>query len=81
MAPNIVHDKPSNDRHVVLLQRSDCLKHHLLSCPVAGFRRPVVLFGPIADAANDKLANELPDLFVIASESLILSVSVCLETH
>uniref|UniRef100_A0A673XSN4 Tight junction protein 2b (zona occludens 2) n=1 Tax=Salmo trutta TaxID=8032 RepID=A0A673XSN4_SALTR len=32
----------------------------------AGFRRPVVLFGPIADAANDKLANELPDLFVIA---------------
>ncbi|XP_041691831.2 tight junction protein ZO-2 isoform X2 [Coregonus clupeaformis] len=32
----------------------------------AGFRRPVVLFGPIADAANDKLANELPELFVIA---------------
>ncbi|KAL0979015.1 hypothetical protein UPYG_G00179340 [Umbra pygmaea] len=32
----------------------------------AGFRRPVVLFGPIADAANEKLANELPDLFVIA---------------
>uniref|UniRef100_A0A673WD30 Tight junction protein 2 n=1 Tax=Salmo trutta TaxID=8032 RepID=A0A673WD30_SALTR len=32
----------------------------------AGFRRPVVLFGPIADAANDKLANELPDLFIIA---------------
>uniref|UniRef100_A0A4W5KHU5 Tight junction protein 2b (zona occludens 2) n=1 Tax=Hucho hucho TaxID=62062 RepID=A0A4W5KHU5_9TELE len=32
----------------------------------AGFRRPVVLFGPIADAANDKLANGLPDLFVIA---------------
>lgn len=32
----------------------------------AGFRRPVVLFGPIADAANDKLATELPDEFVIA---------------
>ncbi|KAM6954155.1 tight junction protein ZO-2b [Aplochiton taeniatus] len=32
----------------------------------AGFRRPVVLFGPIADAANEKLANELPDQFVIA---------------
>uniref|UniRef100_A0A6Q2ZFP1 Tight junction protein 2b (zona occludens 2) n=1 Tax=Esox lucius TaxID=8010 RepID=A0A6Q2ZFP1_ESOLU len=32
----------------------------------AGFRRPVVLFGPIADAANEKLASELPDLFVIA---------------
>uniref|UniRef100_A0A672Z6U0 Tight junction protein ZO-2-like n=1 Tax=Sphaeramia orbicularis TaxID=375764 RepID=A0A672Z6U0_9TELE len=32
----------------------------------AGFRRPVVLFGPIADAANDKLASEIPDQFVIA---------------
>ncbi|TSO77748.1 Tight junction protein ZO-2 [Bagarius yarrelli] len=32
----------------------------------AGFRRPVVLFGPIADAASNKLATELPDEFVIA---------------
>ncbi|XP_061119035.1 tight junction protein ZO-2a [Conger conger] len=32
----------------------------------AGFKRPVVLYGPIADAANEKLAAELPDLFVIA---------------
>ncbi|XP_047446718.1 tight junction protein ZO-2-like isoform X2 [Mugil cephalus] len=32
----------------------------------AGFRRPVVLFGPIADAATEKLASEMPDLFVIA---------------
>uniref|UniRef100_A0A671MZL6 Tight junction protein 2b (zona occludens 2) n=1 Tax=Sinocyclocheilus anshuiensis TaxID=1608454 RepID=A0A671MZL6_9TELE len=32
----------------------------------AGFRRPVVLFGPIADAASEKLAAELPDEFVIA---------------
>lgn len=32
----------------------------------AGFRRPVVLFGPIADAANDKLASEMPDLYIIA---------------
>ncbi|KAG5280690.1 hypothetical protein AALO_G00062920 [Alosa alosa] len=32
----------------------------------AGFRRPVVLFGPIADAASDKLASELPDQFVVA---------------
>ncbi|KAI3371900.1 hypothetical protein L3Q82_006685 [Scortum barcoo] len=32
----------------------------------AGFRRPVVLFGPIADAANEKLASEMPDLFIIA---------------
>ncbi|KAK1801048.1 hypothetical protein P4O66_022752 [Electrophorus voltai] len=34
----------------------------------AGFRRPVALFGPIADAACEKLAAELPDEFVIASE-------------
>ncbi|KAG1972078.1 tight junction protein ZO-2-like isoform X4 [Pimephales promelas] len=32
----------------------------------AGFRRPVVLFGPIADAASEKLAAELPDQFVVA---------------
>ncbi|XP_018524574.1 tight junction protein ZO-2 isoform X1 [Lates calcarifer] len=32
----------------------------------AGFRRPVVLFGPIADAANERLASEMPNLFVIA---------------
>ncbi|XP_053725744.1 tight junction protein ZO-2-like isoform X2 [Synchiropus splendidus] len=32
----------------------------------AGFRRPVVLFGAIADAANEKLASEMPELFAIA---------------
>ncbi|NP_001193333.1 tight junction protein ZO-2 [Sus scrofa] len=32
----------------------------------AGFKRPVVLFGPIADIAMEKLANELPDLFQTA---------------
>lgn len=32
----------------------------------AGFRRPVVIFGPISDAANEKLANELPNEFTIA---------------
>uniref|UniRef100_A0A674CD81 Tight junction protein 2a (zona occludens 2) n=1 Tax=Salmo trutta TaxID=8032 RepID=A0A674CD81_SALTR len=32
----------------------------------AGFRRPVVVFGPIADAVNEKLANDLPEEFVIA---------------
>ncbi|KAJ8286333.1 hypothetical protein GJAV_G00037300 [Gymnothorax javanicus] len=32
----------------------------------AGFKRPVVLYGPIADAANERLQAELPDLFVIA---------------
>ncbi|XP_059400351.1 tight junction protein ZO-2-like [Carassius carassius] len=32
----------------------------------AGFRRPVVIFGPISDVANEKLANDLPDEFIIA---------------
>lgn len=32
----------------------------------AGFRRPVVVFGPIADVAMDKLAADMPDLFQIA---------------
>ncbi|CAN9504785.1 unnamed protein product [Ophioblennius macclurei] len=32
----------------------------------AGFRRPVVIFGPISDAVNDKLGNELPNEFVVA---------------
>ncbi|XP_004677669.1 PREDICTED: tight junction protein ZO-2 isoform X1 [Condylura cristata] len=32
----------------------------------AGFKRPVVLFGPIADIALEKLANDLPDLFQAA---------------
>uniref|UniRef100_A0A673L5G8 Tight junction protein ZO-2-like n=1 Tax=Sinocyclocheilus rhinocerous TaxID=307959 RepID=A0A673L5G8_9TELE len=32
----------------------------------AGFRRPVVIFGPISDAANEKLSNDLPDEFVTA---------------
>ncbi|OBS70688.1 hypothetical protein A6R68_00777 [Neotoma lepida] len=32
----------------------------------AGFKRPVVLFGPIADIAMERLATELPDLFQTA---------------
>ncbi|TRY71408.1 hypothetical protein DNTS_013706 [Danionella cerebrum] len=32
----------------------------------AGFRRPVVIFGPISDAANEKLSRDLPDEFIIA---------------
>lgn len=40
----------------------------LLSC-AAGFLRPVVIFGPIADVAREKLAREEPDIFELASES------------
>lgn len=34
---------------------------------VAGFLRPVVIFGPIADVAREKLSREEPDLFELAS--------------
>ena len=36
----------------------------------AGFRRPVVIFGPISDAVNEKLANDMPNEYVIASKCL-----------
>ncbi|XP_047666011.1 tight junction protein ZO-1 isoform X4 [Tachysurus fulvidraco] len=32
----------------------------------AGFLRPIVIFGPIADVAREKLAREVPDLFELA---------------
>ncbi|XP_077354048.1 tight junction protein ZO-2a isoform X7 [Festucalex cinctus] len=32
----------------------------------AGFKRPVVIFGPISDAVNEKLASDMPNEFVIA---------------
>ncbi|XP_015261389.1 PREDICTED: tight junction protein ZO-2 isoform X1 [Gekko japonicus] len=32
----------------------------------AGFKRPVVLFGPIADVAMEKLCNDLPELYQAA---------------
>lgn len=37
------------------------------SC-TAGFLRPVVIFGPIADVAREKLAREEPDIFELASK-------------
>ncbi|XP_073764688.1 tight junction protein 1 isoform X6 [Danio rerio] len=36
----------------------------------AGFLRPIVIFGPIADVARDKLAREVPDLFELAKTQL-----------
>lgn len=40
---------------------------------IAGFLRPIVIFGPIADVARDKLAREVPDLFELASECPFVS--------
>lgn len=34
----------------------------------AGFKRPVVIFGPIADVAMEKLSNDLPHLYQTASK-------------
>lgn len=62
-----------NDVSVINRERR-CNRQRVVA---AGFRRPVVLFGPIADAANEKLASEMPDLFVIASESLPASFCPC----
>lgn len=39
------------------------------SLVAAGFLRPVVIFGPIADVAREKLAREEPDIFELASKS------------
>lgn len=36
----------------------------------AGFKRPVVIFGPISDAVNDKLAADMPNEFIVASKCL-----------
>ena len=44
--------------------------HKYLS--LAGFVRPVVLLGPIADITRDKLLQDMPDTFAIPSEYIIL---------
>lgn len=44
------------------------LHFSLISFFSAGFKRPVVIFGPISDAVNEKLANEMPGVFVVASK-------------
>lgn len=48
----------------------------------AGFKRPVVLFGPIADAAIEKLSSDLPNEFLVASKycTFLLGQSCSNET-
>lgn len=36
----------------------------------------MVLFGPIADAASEKLATELPEEFVVASEYNLIDLNI-----
>lgn len=43
---------------------------------LAGFLRPVTIFGPIADVAREKLAREEPDIFQIASKCGIMFCAV-----
>ena len=40
----------------------------LILCPAASFKRPVVILGPVADIAMQKLTAEMPDEFEIAGE-------------
>ena len=57
------------------LQREDYnkFKDMFFSCIFivfsAGFVRPVVLLGPIADITRDKLLQDMPDIFAIPSKS------------
>lgn len=39
-----------------------------------GFTRPVILFGPIADVARDKLLKDFPDKFISPRKSLSHSI-------
>uniref|UniRef100_A0A7N6B9T8 Zona occludens protein 1 n=1 Tax=Anabas testudineus TaxID=64144 RepID=A0A7N6B9T8_ANATE len=39
----------------------------------AGFLRPVVIFGPIADTAREKLAREEPDIFELSKLTILKS--------
>lgn len=48
--------------------RSDFIFRFL--CLLAGFLRPVTIFGPIADVAREKLAREEPEIYQVASEHL-----------
>ena len=52
---------------------NDCYQNNLIFIMwyysrTAGFLRPVVIFGPIADVAREKLAREEPDIFELASK-------------
>ena len=38
---------------------------------IAGFIRPVVLLGPIADITRDKLLQDMPDTFAIPSKKIL----------
>ena len=41
---------------------------------VAGFVRPVVLLGPIADITRDKLLQDMPDTFAIPSKTILFII-------
>lgn len=46
-----------------------------------GFTRPVILFGPIADIARDKLLKDFPDKFISPRKSLSHILSVVSVTN
>lgn len=47
---------------------------------IAGFVRPVVLLGPIADITRDKLLQDMPDTFAIPSKTTLHLTTVFVVT-
>lgn len=47
----------------------------------AGFLRPVVIFGPIADVAREKLSREEPDLFELASKCVNINCKLWINCN
>lgn len=52
----------------ICFKQSLCSDYFFFPSILAGFLRPVTIFGPIADVAREKLAREEPDIFQIASK-------------
>ena len=49
----------------------EILFRKLIILLIAGFVRPVVLLGPIADITRDKLLQDMPDTFAIPSKKIL----------
>lgn len=56
-----------------------CNCHDVVFSWTAGFLRPVVIFGPIADVAREKLAREEPDIFELASKKAV-TAHICVTS-
>ena len=55
-----------------ICSRVEILFSKLIILLIAGFIRPVVLLGPIADITRDKLLQDMPETFAIPSKKIML---------